>query len=462
MDNKDFTNLGEQIKSTVQEAVDTMKFDQLNADITNSVKSALNDVKKELKNNWTGYQDPNKWVENRQRYQNNIDQNKNHKDYHNKYTDQQRQNWQNQRPNQSRPYNGYSRTYGGRENIKYNNNRNLPALPFNPNPPGKVAGVLLQVFGYMGSITFGLGILVLNIVQSATNFGILGNISMGLLPLFLIGLLMIARGNSLKKRIKRFNRYKVQFRNQSYCTIKQLASNIGKSEKFVLKDVKKMIELGMFTEGHIDEQNTCLMVTNETYQQYLNTQLEYKRRQQESIENKKELDKNENNKSKDVLNKEEKNPQNEELRKTMEEGKTYIKQIREANNAIDGEEISNKLDRLEAVISKIFLCVEQYPEQLPELRKFMNYYLPTTLKLVNAYQEFDAQPIQGDNITSAKEEIRKTLDTINYAFEKLLDSLYEDAAMEVSTDISVLETLLAQEGLTEKDFKMAKGGNNCE
>ena len=69
----------------------------------------------------------------------------------------------------------------------------------------------------------------------------------------------------------------------------------------------------------------------------------------------------------------------------------------------------------------------------------MDYYMPTTLKLVNAYKEFDAQPIQGENITTAKEEILKTLDTINYAFEKLLDSLFRDAAMDVSTDISVAE-----------------------
>ena len=84
----------------------------------------------------------------------------------------------------------------------------------------------------------------------------------------------------------------------------------------------------------------------------------------------------------------------------------------------------------------------------------MEYYLPITLKLVNAYKEFDAQPIQGENISKSKKEIEDTLDTINTAFEKLLDSLYEDEAMEVSSDISVLNTLFAQEGLTKKDFEL--------
>ena len=83
----------------------------------------------------------------------------------------------------------------------------------------------------------------------------------------------------------------------------------------------------------------------------------------------------------------------------------------------------------------------------------MSYYLPTTLKLLQAYQEFDAQPIQGENIKSAKTEISDTLDTITVAFKNLLDSLFEHEAMDISTDISALETMLAHEGLTEDGMK---------
>ena len=144
----------------------------------------------------------------------------------------------------------------------------------------------------------------------------------------------------------------------------------------------------------------------------------------------------------------------EELAKAIATGKEYIQQIRKANDDIPGEEISRKLDRLETIISKIFVCVEQHPEKLAEIRKFMEYYLPITSKLVNAYKEFDSQPIQGENIRNSKKEIEATLDTIDLAFEKLLDSLYEDEAMEVASDISVLNALFAQEGLTKKDFDL--------
>ena len=82
----------------------------------------------------------------------------------------------------------------------------------------------------------------------------------------------------------------------------------------------------------------------------------------------------------------------------------------------------------------------------------MSYYLPTTVKLLDAYADMDVQPVQGENITTAKKEIEATLDTLNLAFEKLLDEIFKDMAWDVSTDISVLHTLLAQEGLTKDDF----------
>ena len=97
--------------------------------------------------------------------------------------------------------------------------------------------------------------------------------------------------------------------------------------------------------------------------------------------------------------------------------------------------------------------MEERPEKMPEIRKFMNYYLPTTLKLVNAYRDFYEQPVMSQNIAGARQNIENALDTINTAFENLLDSLYQDDAMDVSTDISVLKSMLAQEGLTGKDFQ---------
>jgi 5-bromo-4-chloroindolyl phosphate hydrolysis protein len=111
-------------------------------------------------------------------------------------------------------------------------------------------------------------------------------------------------------------------------------------------------------------------------------------------------------------------------------------------------EISEKISRLELIVSRIFEQVAKDPSLAPELHQFMSYYLPTTQKLLDVYAELDVQPVQGQNISETKSEIEGTLDTINRAFENLLDSCYKDTAWDVSTDISVLNTMLEKEGLT--------------
>ena len=107
---------------------------------------------------------------------------------------------------------------------------------------------------------------------------------------------------------------------------------------------------------------------------------------------------------------------------------------------------------MELIVQRIFQRAGTNPEIVPDLKKLMNYYLPMTVKLLNAYADMDAQPVQGETILSSKKEIEDTLDTLNLAFEKLLDSVFQDTALDVSSDITVLKTLLAQEGLTETDF----------
>ena len=104
----------------------------------------------------------------------------------------------------------------------------------------------------------------------------------------------------------------------------------------------------------------------------------------------------------------------------------------------------------------LFNCVKENPDFASDLRKFMDYYLPTTWKLIDAYRTLDQQPVEGENISSSKKEISDTLDTINAAFENLLDRFFQSTAWDISTDISVLQTMLAQEGLTDQGFPGSK------
>ena len=142
-----------------------------------------------------------------------------------------------------------------------------------------------------------------------------------------------------------------------------------------------------------------------------------------------------------------------EVRAVIEEGHQYLKQMRDCNDAIPGIEISEKISRMERVCGQIFERVEEHPELLEELRKFMKYYLPTTIKLLKAYENLDQQEVQGPNIRKSKADIETTLDTINQAFENLLDGFFETTAVDIKSDISVMETLMTQEGLLHQEMK---------
>ena len=122
--------------------------------------------------------------------------------------------------------------------------------------------------------------------------------------------------------------------------------------------------------------------------------------------------------------------------------------LRFIHDQIPGEAISTKLTSLERLLREIFNSVREHPEQMHRMHKLMDYYLPTTLKLVEAYEEFDRVSAPGDDIIAAKAEIENTLDTINQAFRELLNNLFQDAVFDATTDAQVLKTMLAREGLT--------------
>ena len=276
------------------------------------------------------------------------------------------------------------------------------------------------------------------------SFSALGTTAAVTLPLLALSIVFIIAGSKLRARYRRCREYLRLAGTAEFISVRELAENTRQDPFFVVKDLEKMIRKKMICPAYLDQQKTCLMLNVGTYQQYLAAQKALEERQAEEERIRKEC---------------EANPQRAELYRTIQEGKEYIRQIKEANDAIPNEDISNQLFELEDVTTRIFAHVEKRPEKLSEISKFMRYYLPTTLKLVNAYREFESQPVQGENISAAKTEIQGALVTINRAFENLLDSLFENDALDISTDISVLHTMLAQEGLTDSDFSRQSDNN---
>ncbi len=125
-----------------------------------------------------------------------------------------------------------------------------------------------------------------------------------------------------------------------------------------------------------------------------------------------------------------------------------IHEMRRLNDCIEDPGISRQIDKLEVLTAKIMDHVVAHPEKQAQIRKFLNYYLPTTIKLLNTYDRMGSAGVAGEHIGGTMKQIEDILDTIIASFEKQLDSLFEGEAMDISSDISVLETMLAAEGLT--------------
>ena len=144
---------------------------------------------------------------------------------------------------------------------------------------------------------------------------------------------------------------------------------------------------------------------------------------------------------------------NPELDKMIRDGALAVEEMKRLDENIEDEKISQAIRKLEQTSQAIFQQVREAPEKLPQIRKFMDYYLPTTLKLLNAYDRMSSVGVGGENIDSTKERVEAIMDTIVAAFDQQLDGLFGAEALDVSADITVLETMLAREGLAGDQMK---------
>ena len=297
-----------------------------------------------------------------------------------------------------------------------------------------VGGSLLSCFGFLGFLSTVILAAVTGVSGVPAVFGLAGLGG---------GIGLIFSGVHGLERVSRFKKYCKTLGNNTHCALEKLARSVGKNVKFVRKELAKMIDDGYFLEGHLDKEEANLITSHDTYRHYEQSRLALEARKKEELEAAKQAEKAAA-------------ATDPRVREVVERGNAFIAQIRRCNDAIPGEEISGKITRMELIVRRIFERAQAHPEIVPDLKKLMDYYLPMTVKLLNAYAEMDAQPAQGQTIQASKKEIEETLDTLNLAFEKLLDDLFEDTAMDVSSDISVLNTLLAQEGLTDDALSKLK------
>ena len=141
-------------------------------------------------------------------------------------------------------------------------------------------------------------------------------------------------------------------------------------------------------------------------------------------------------------------PEDPKIAALRKEKERAISELRRLNDAIPDETISAQIDHLEEITGKIIDYVIANPAKQPQISRFLDYFLPTTIKLLNAYDRMDSAGVSGSNIDATKAKVEQMLDTLCSAFDKQLDALFGDEALDISTDITVMENLLAQEGLS--------------
>ncbi len=446
-DSRNWSTAGEQMKSALAEALQSGDFKNLNDLVSQTVTDAVNEVGKHVSfiNNGNPQNRQNKPGE-----PSNASFNSQQQAQRQQAQSQQAQNsipvWQ-QRARERELKKQQEWQALQQRQQEQSRRKNLPSIKMRK--VGNVSNVLYQVFG-------GIGLGITSLVTLGRFFALLaGDTTFAgwiVNLVFLFGFYSMVRlGVGQKKRLKRAERYLQLCDYRVYGQIEHLAKGTGKSRGYVVRDLQKMLELGIFPEGHLDEQKTCFMLNDVVYRQYL--EAENNRRLRELDSRKALEDKKAEQPVTEQPAPEVSSAQESEFHSMIDEGMEYIRKLRDLNDRIPGEVISAKLFCLENLLRDIFESVKQHPEQMDRMHKLMSYYLPTTLKLVESYERFDKVSAPGPDIIKAKAEIENTLDTINQAFRELLNNLFQDSVFDVTTDAQVLKTMLAKEGLTrEMDF----------
>ncbi|MDR3278531.1 MAG: 5-bromo-4-chloroindolyl phosphate hydrolysis family protein [Oscillospiraceae bacterium] len=221
------------------------------------------------------------------------------------------------------------------------------------------------------------------------------------------------------RRVSLCRKYLAVIGGRDIMPISDVSSGVGTAPKKTRRDLQAMIDSGYFPPtAYIDAELDCLVFSRDAAK---SARLGREQAQK-------------------IVPPQEETSENQYMK--------ILRELRALNDTIADETISGKIDRIEATSAKIFKTVEENPAKLPQIRRFMSYYLPTTLKLLHTYATLEKQNIHGENITSARENIDRILGTLATGFEQQLDQLFQSDAIDITSDINVLENMMARDGLT--------------
>lgn len=307
--------------------------------------------------------------------------------------------------------------------------------------PGTISGPLQIVTGgtgltIFGGLSLGFGIMgaVLGFAGSAVTTVLVFLLSF-LLPMTGISGFFLGRGMFIKNRVDRLKKYLAIMSDRSYIMLEDLSAESGQPLKLIKKDAHYLLDHNLLPGAKMDQQETCLLLTGEAIGQYETAMESQRIREEEARRKQKQLE--ELNQAYD---------EKDEMHDFILRSEDYLTQLDEYLVRIYSPEVKVSLERLSLVLRQIFVCVREHPEKIRLTRQLMNYYIPSTIKLLSTYDDLEKQPIQGENIRTTRKEIESSLITISDSMEKMFDELFQEEALDISSDIQVLNAILERDG----------------
>lgn len=214
-------------------------------------------------------------------------------------------------------------------------------------------------------------------------------------------------------------------------TLQDFSDILMDSKRNIRKDIAKMAQLGIMPNAHFNSDDVLVFTADNLGKNVIDVEVEESRNESNVVKQQENVSTN--------------------------QWKSYIKTIKEAESEFKSQDISFSLYRLSKVVEKVIDYLEKHPEKEKDVKKLMEFHLPSTVKLILSYRELDKSGINTFNIEKTKEEIVSACDKIHEAFSGVLEDLYNDKAIDVSTDIQVLKMMLSREGFLDRDvFKQNK------
>ncbi len=311
------------------------------------------------------------------------------------------------------------------------------------------SGVIMTAIG--GACTFAFGTFTAVGIATGLATGPAGVVTAALFgALTAAGAALLAAGIGRLRTASQLKAFRRIFGDREACTFDDIAARALISRPKALARARKLLKRGLIPQGRIDDEATTLMVTENAYRQYC-TLRQHQRQIAESQRAAEETRAAEaaarQHRERDLHDR-----LTPDQRAFVTTGRDYLGQLRRLDEAIDDGAVSERIVAIEEVVGRILARAEEAPEVIAGLDRLTAYYLPTTVKLLAAYESLEEQPVQGENISTSRREIEHTLEVLHGAFEKLFDDTYQDLSLDVSADITVLQAMLAQEGLVEGPF----------